>query len=93
MSAALAGILGATVSAPSLVAFANEDAAKGHCMGANSCKGKGACMTEHNKCAGENACKGKAYLETTKAECEELGKKAKTQYKFDDEKKSGHHKG
>lgn len=48
--------------------------AKGHCVGANACKGKSACKTAKNECNGHNACKGQGYLESTKAECEAMMK-------------------
>lgn len=52
-------------------AFAGEEA-KGHCVGANACKGQGACKTASNECAGKNACKGQGFLSTTKAECDKI---------------------
>jgi hypothetical protein len=38
--------------------------AKGHCIGANACKGHGA--------GGHNACKGKGFLVMTKEECDKI---------------------
>jgi uncharacterized membrane protein len=38
--------------------------AKGHCLGANACKGKDA--------TGHNACKGKGFLVMTKAKCDKI---------------------
>ena len=38
--------------------------AKGHCIGANACKGQGA--------GGHNACKGKGFLVMTKAKCDKI---------------------
>ena len=60
-------------------AHAADDAAtKGHCVGANSCKGKGGCKQEGmNDCAGKNGCKGKGFVEKTKAECDAMAKKNK----------------
>ncbi len=46
--------------------------AKGHCVGANACKGQGGCKTATNDCGGKNACKGKGFLEMTKAECDKV---------------------
>lgn len=46
--------------------------AKGHCIGANACKGQGACKTAKNECAGHNGCKGQGFLEKTKAECDKI---------------------
>jgi hypothetical protein len=50
------------------VTFAEE--AKGHCMGANACKGQGGCKTASNACKGQNGCKGHGFKEMTKAECD-----------------------
>lgn len=47
-------------------------AEKGHCVGANACKGQSACKTASNDCAGLNACKGQGYLEMTKEECDKI---------------------
>lgn len=80
LNAAVAGILGASsalvVSSPAL---ADDDAStKGHCVGANACKGKSGCaQTGQNDCAGKNGCKGKGYVEKTKAECDKMAKKNK----------------
>ena len=72
--AAVAGIIGA--AAIGSTAMAADDAhVKGHCMGANACKGKGGCKQEANACKGQNACKGKSYTETTKAKCDAMAKK------------------
>lgn len=70
IAAAAAALLiaGTAVSAPMQMA-AGE---KGHCMGANACKGKSACKTATNACAGQNACKGKGFSEMTKEECEKI---------------------
>ena len=67
-AAAAALLMTGAVSAPAFAA----DEAKGHCVGANACKGKGACKTAGNACAGQNACKGKGMSEMTKAECEKI---------------------
>ncbi|MFN0217216.1 MAG: hypothetical protein ACKVP4_00215 [Hyphomicrobium sp.] len=78
-AAAAALFLAGAVAAP---AFAAEEA-KGHCMGANACKGTGACKTAANACKGQNACKGTGFTEATKAEC------AKVEgAKFEEPKKS-----
>lgn len=78
MKAAIVGLMGAA----SLVAVSAHaaDAAgdKGHCMGANACKGQGGCkVVGQNECAGQGSCKGKGFLEKTKAECDQLSKKNK----------------
>jgi hypothetical protein len=71
IAAAAAALLiaGSAISAPMQVA---ADDAKGHCMGANACKGKSACKTANNACAGKNACKGQGFKEMTKAECDQI---------------------
>ena len=77
--AAIAGIIGASTMGLSSTALAADDAAaKGHCIGANSCKGKGGCsQVGKNDCAGKNGCSGKGFIEKTKAECDNLAKKNK----------------
>jgi len=79
IGAAVAGIIGAgSALVSSTSAKANAASDKGHCIGANSCKGKSGCaVSGHNECAGHNACKGKGFLETTKAACDKLAKKNK----------------
>lgn len=49
------------------------EAATGHCMGANACKGQSACATANTSCKGQNGCKGQGFTVTTEAECEEAG--------------------
>jgi hypothetical protein len=51
------------------------DAAKVHCQGVNSCKGKSACNSASNSCAGKNSCKGKGWIELTEQECKAKGGK------------------
>ena len=69
IAAAAAALLiaGTAVSKPLQLA---ADDAKGHCMGANACKGQSACKTASNACKGQNACKGKGFMEMTKDECD-----------------------
>ena len=83
LGAAVAGILGASllIHSPSAGASgaktdAKDEAKTGQCVGANSCKGKGACSqpTMKHDCASKNACKGQGFLEKTKAECDKLAK-------------------
>lgn len=52
---------------------AAETADKGHCVGANACKGQSSCATANSSCSGQNACKGQGFTVTTKAECAEAG--------------------
>jgi hypothetical protein len=66
IAAAAAALFLAGAVAP--VAHAAEEA-KGHCVGANACKGTGACKTANNACKGQNACKGTGFTSTTAAEC------------------------
>lgn len=72
LAAAAASLLIAGAVAPAAYADAHG---KGHCMGANECKGKSACGTAANACAGKNECKGKGFLELTKADCDKAGGK------------------
>ncbi|MGH8631251.1 MAG: BufA2 family periplasmic bufferin-type metallophore [Burkholderiales bacterium] len=73
------GVLAAAVAALFAIAplgvTAAEGEAKGHCMGANACKGHSACKTATNDCKGHNACKGKGFTESTKEECAKAGGK------------------
>lgn len=48
------------------------DEVKGHCHGANACKGKSACMTGKSACGGQNSCKGQGFVELTEAECAKI---------------------
>jgi hypothetical protein len=57
-----------------LVASA-ADAAKVHCMGVNSCSGKGSCHSAANSCAGKNGCKGKGWMEMSAKDCKDKGGK------------------
>ena len=50
----------------------HADEAKGHCMGANACKGQSACGSAKNSCSGENACKGQGFLKMSKEDCDKL---------------------
>lgn len=69
-AAAASLMLAGAVVAPA--AHADGHAAKGHCVGANACKGKSACKTANNACAGKNACKGQGFTSTTKEECDKI---------------------
>jgi hypothetical protein len=55
-----------------LAPVSNAEEAKGHCVGANACKGQGACKSAANDCKGQNACKGKGFLSMTKADCDKI---------------------
>ncbi len=67
-AAAAALFLAGAAVAPA--AYADE--AKGHCVGANACKGQSACKSASNACKGLNACKGQGFLALTKAECAKI---------------------
>lgn len=69
-AAAASLMIAGAVTAPTIAAAAD----KGHCVGANACKGTGACKTAANACKGQNACKGTGFTVTTKAECEAAAK-------------------
>lgn len=71
----LAAAAAALFAMAPLSVSAAEGAAKGHCMGANGCKGQSACKTANSECKGHNACKGKGYTETSKEECAKAGGK------------------
>ena len=71
--AAMASLAAALMIAGTASAPAAEMAdAKGHCVGANACKGTSACKTAKNECAGHNACKGQGFTSTTAEECAKI---------------------
>lgn len=70
LAAAALIVSGATLAAP-----AAAEGAKGHCVGANACKGQSGCKTAANDCKGMNACKGQGWLEMTEEECGKAGGK------------------
>lgn len=77
IAAAVAGLFMAKA------AVAADDAGKAeakkvHCMGANACKGQGACAGAGHDCAGKNACKGKGFTETTPEDCKAKGGKVES---------------
>ncbi|PNS09697.1 hypothetical protein [Solilutibacter silvestris] len=61
------------MTAPIVQAADSGSAPMGHCMGANACKGQGACKSTSNACKGQNACKGKGFTEATKKDCKVAG--------------------
>ncbi len=69
-AAAASLMLAGAVAAPAAMAEGQE--AKGHCVGANACKGKSACKTATSACAGHNACKGKGFTVTSAEECAKI---------------------
>lgn len=79
MKKPLQGALIATAAAALFVAaptFAesHEEEKTVKCMGANECKGQGACSGEGHECAGKNECKGKGWIKTSsEEECQEKG--------------------
>jgi hypothetical protein len=64
-AAAAALLLAGAAMAP----MAQAGEATGMCIGANSCKGQGACKSASNSCKGQNACKGKGFVKLTKDDC------------------------
>lgn len=66
VAAATLFLAGATMTS---VAQAQD---KGHCVGANACKGQGACKGGANACKGQNACKGKGFTSVSKADCDKV---------------------
>ena len=70
MAAAVLILSGAT-----LATSATAEGTKGHCIGANACKGQSACKTAGNDCKGMNACKGQGFLELSEEDCAKTGGK------------------
>ena len=60
------------LSGVALCAASHAEEVKGRCIGANACKGQGACGSASNDCMAQNACKGKGFLRMTKEECEKI---------------------
>ena len=74
LAAAALLLSGAAVSVATSSAQASDAGVK--CMGANACKGHGACKTAKNDCAGMNACKGMGWIKTDNAKtCMDKGGK------------------
>jgi hypothetical protein len=71
LAAAAASLLlaGAVAHAQGTAPAAAPAGEKGMCVGANACKGQGACKSAANACKGQNACKGKGFQQMTQAEC------------------------
>lgn len=69
IAAAAAALL---LAGAALAPVAQAEEAMGHCIGANSCKGQGACKSASNACKGQNACKGMGFLSLTKPECAKI---------------------
>jgi uncharacterized membrane protein len=60
------------ITGAALAPLSHAEGAKGHCFGANACKGNGACASAKNDCKGQNACKGQGFLAMTKTECDKI---------------------
>lgn len=71
--ALIAALAAGLFSAAMPLAAHASDSDKVHCMGVNSCKGKGSCKGADNACAGKNGCKGKGFMEMTAKECATKG--------------------
>lgn len=69
IAAAAAALL---LAGAALAPIAQAGEAVGHCIGANACKGMGACKSASNACKGQNACKGHGFLALTKTECAKI---------------------
>ena len=79
------------LGAPMAHAAESGSAKVGHCVGANACKGHGACKSASNACKGQNACKGHGFTESTAETCKTAGGKfeaPKPQKKAADAKKA-----
>lgn len=79
------------LGAPMAQAAETGSAKVGHCVGANACKGQGACKSASNACKGQNACKGHGFTDATAKDCKTAGGKfemPKPQKKADEAKKS-----
>ena len=61
--------------APVAHAGTTAKAQMGHCMGANACKGHGACKSAANACKGKNACKGQGFTVANAKDCKVAGGK------------------
>ena len=59
----------ATLFLAGMTISTNAQAADGHCMGANACKGQSACKGGNHSCKGLNACKGQGFAAMTKDKC------------------------
>ncbi len=69
IAAAVASLM---LAGAAMAPVAQAEEAMGQCIGANSCKGQGACKSASNSCKGQNACKGKGFLSLTKAACAKI---------------------
>lgn len=72
LGAAVAGILGAAVSAPAVAEQKGKKMEVVPCYGVNKCGGHGACNGKTHSCAGKNSCKGQGWLYMPKESCENL---------------------
>ena len=70
MTAAIAGIVGATLVTPSYAMAKGKTKGMMLCPGESSCKGKGGC----GEAKGKNECKGQGMAMMSKADCEAKGK-------------------
>lgn len=77
LSAAVAGLMGAVIAAPSFAGDKDAKAKKGSdknvkCYGVNKCSGAGKCGGKGHECAGKNTCKGQGWLMMPKESCEAI---------------------
>jgi uncharacterized membrane protein len=74
MSAAIAGLLGATMASSALAMdkSTSKSVDTEKCYGINACKGHGKCGGEGTSCAGTNSCKGKGWIDVIKGTCADI---------------------
>lgn len=74
IASAVAGLF---VAGPALADDHGKEGGGVKCMGANACKGQGACAVKGgHDCAGMNSCKGKGWIKVSSAdECTKKGGK------------------
>ena len=65
----------ATLFLAGMTISTNAQAADGHCMGANACKGQSACKSAANACKGLNSCKGQGFSKMSDKQCANTGGK------------------
>jgi hypothetical protein len=59
----------ATLFLAGVTVSTQAQAAEGHCIGANACKGQSACKGGKSPGPGANACKGMGFAMMSKSEC------------------------
>lgn len=72
-SGAAIAVTAATLFLAGMTMSSVAQAADGHCMGANACKGQSACKGGANSCKGLNACKGTGFSMASQKQCAASG--------------------